>query len=228
MGRTVADVALLLDATAGADPDDAVTDRATGRIPPSYMAALQRDGLRGVRLGVLTALFGEAPEDQRAGSVVRTAVREMAGLGAETVDLPSTEVPTEPDGVAIIRFEFKFDLEEYLRRTPRAPVRTLSEILDKGLVHPSLVQSFRRSADVPTLDSEEYRAVVARNARLRDALVRLMDDNHVGALVYPTLRRTSAKIGAPQAGGNCAASAATGCRRLRFPPASRTTACRSG
>jgi Asp-tRNA(Asn)/Glu-tRNA(Gln) amidotransferase A subunit family amidase len=217
MGRTVADIAMLLDATAGPDPADALTGRAAGTVPATYTASLRRDGLRGVRLGVLLTLFGDAPEDQRAGSVVRTAIREMGSLGAETVDLPSTDVPTEADGVAIIRFEFKFDVDEYLRRTPRAPVRTFNEILEKGLVHPSLVQSFRRSADVQTLASDEYRAVVARNARLREALIKLMDDNHVVALVYPTLRRTSAKIGEPQLGGNCAASAATGLPAITVP-----------
>src|SRR5262249_43090570 len=100
---------------------------------------------------------------------------------------------------------------------PHAPVRTLTEILDRGLVHPSLVTSMRRSAEVASLDTDEYRAVVARNAALRDALVSAMDEHGVAALVYPTLRRTSAKIGEPQPGGNCAASAATGLPAITVP-----------
>jgi amidase len=173
--------------------------------------------LKGARLGVLGQLFGEAPEDQRAGSVVRVAVSEMRSAGAQTVDVRLTDVPTEADGSAIIRLEFKFDLDDYLKRTPAAPVRSLAEIFDKHVIHPSLEPSFRRSLDVATLDSDEYRAVVARNRRLRDALVALMDDNRVVALVYPTMRRTAARIGEPQSGGNCAASAVTGLPAVTVP-----------
>jgi amidase len=217
MGRSVSDVALVLDATVGVDPDDPVTSLGAGRIPASYAKSLDASALRGTRLGVLLALFGDAAEDQRAGSVVRTAVSEMRSAGAQTFDVRLKDPPTEADGVAIIRYEFKFDLNAYLAKTPGAPVRTLSDILARSAIHPSLQTAFRRSNEIATLDSEEYRAIVARNARLREALVSLMDDQQVTALVYPTLRRTSAKIGEPQLGGNCAASAATGLPSITVP-----------
>jgi amidase len=44
MGRTVEDIASLLDVLAGVDPADPRTASATGRIPPSYTAFLDRDG----------------------------------------------------------------------------------------------------------------------------------------------------------------------------------------
>ena len=215
LARTVTDVALMLDATAGADPDDPVTSRGAGRMPASYASGLDAGALRGAKLGVLLALFGEAQEDQRAGSVVRTAVQRMVQRGAQTIDV-TLAMPPEGD-VSLIRFEFKFNLNDYLARTPRAPVRSLGEILDKKLFHPSVEQGFRRSNELTTMESDEYRAVAAKQARLRDALLKAMDEAHVVALVYPTLRRTSAKIGEPQAGGNCAASAATGLPAVTVP-----------
>src|SRR5262249_25995187 len=168
------------------------------RDPRSYVQALDARALSGARLGVLTTLFGSAPEDQRAGSVVGTALREMERAGARLTVIDQATVPSEADGVAIIRYEFKFDLDDYLRRTRRAPVRSLAEILDKRLALPALEPAFRRSNDIASLDTDEYRAIVARNASLRDALVALMDEQHVTALVYPTLRRTAAKIGEGQ------------------------------
>jgi Asp-tRNA(Asn)/Glu-tRNA(Gln) amidotransferase A subunit family amidase len=216
LARTVADVALIMDATAGVDPDDAITDRAAGKIPATYTASLDRDGLRGARLGVLRPLFGTEPEDQRAGSVVRTALKEMEQRGAELVDVDGPEFPSEAD-VSLIRYEFKFDLNDYLKRTPRAPVHSLAEILDKGVYLKALEQAFRRSNDVTTLDSEEYKAAAARQTALRERLLRALDDQRAAALVYPTLRRTAAKIGEPQTGGNCAASAATGLPALTVP-----------
>jgi Asp-tRNA(Asn)/Glu-tRNA(Gln) amidotransferase A subunit family amidase len=215
LARTVTDLAIVLDATVGADPDDPITSRAAGRVPASYLTALDRDGLRGARLGVLLPLFGAAQEDQRAGSVVRTAVQAMEQRGARTVEVVSGEIPSDADGTAIIRFDFATNLNAYLRNTPKAPVRTHDEILEKHLVLPVLEQTFRR--DVASIDSDEYRAMVAKHEALRASLVKIMDDHQVVALVYPTLRRTAAKIGEPQAGGNCAASAATGLPAITVP-----------
>ena len=59
--------------------------------------------------------------------------------------------------------------------------------------------------------------MAAKQAQLRDRLLKTMDDQQLAALVYPTLRRTSAKIGEPQAGGNCAASAASGLPSITVP-----------
>src|SRR5205085_3491780 len=80
-----------------------------------------------------------------------------------------------------------------------------------------LEQPFRRSNDVATLDSDEYRTMAAKQAQLREALLKAMDDHRVVALIYPTLRRTAAKIGEPQTGGNCHASAATGLPAITVP-----------
>jgi Asp-tRNA(Asn)/Glu-tRNA(Gln) amidotransferase A subunit family amidase len=216
LARTVTDLAALLDATVGADPDDPVTSASAGKIPRSYVAFLDATGLRGARLGVLLPLVGSAPDDQRVGRVVRAAVEAMAGRGAEIVDVDIANVPAEND-VSVIRLEFKFNLNAYLARTPRAPVRSLSEVIEKGLVLPALEQAFRRSNDVATLDSDEYRTIVARQARLRETLLNAMEQHRITALVYPTVRRTAAKIGEMQSGGNCAVSAATGLPAITVP-----------
>jgi Asp-tRNA(Asn)/Glu-tRNA(Gln) amidotransferase A subunit family amidase len=220
LAKTVRDVALLMDATVGPDPEDPTTRAGIGKYPvggSSYVKTLDGASLQGARLGTFGVLFGDAPEDQRAGSVVRIAIEEMTAAGALFSPIAVEDPPKEADGVAIIRHEFKFDLDAYFAKTPKAPVRSLAEVLEKHLHHPSLENAFRTSADVPTLDSDAYRAIVARNAGLRQVLIDVMDRAGVVALVYPTLRRTASKIGEPQAGGNCAASAATGLPAITVP-----------
>ena len=216
LARSVTDIAILLDATVGVDSDDPVTTAGVGHIPASYRASLDAGGLRGARIGVLLPLFGREPEDRRAGSVVRTALAAMEQRGARLVDVDAADWPSETD-VSVIRYEFKFDLNDYLQRTPRAPVRSLADILQKGTFLKPLEQAFERSNEVETLDTDEYRAVRRRQAALRERLLRLLDDHDVAALAYPTLRRTAAKIGEPQTGGNCAASAATGLPAITVP-----------
>ena len=57
MTRTVADAALMLAALAGVDPLDAATSEAGGRAT-GYARALDKDGLKGKRLGVARNFFG--------------------------------------------------------------------------------------------------------------------------------------------------------------------------
>ena len=216
LARTVRDVAIAMDATVGVDPDDPVTARGAGHVPPSYAATLDGATLREARIGALLPLFGTAPEDLRAGSVARTALAELESAGARVLQIETEPLPAEGD-VSVIRYEFKFNLDAYLRATPRAPVRSLAEILDKGVYLKALEQAFRGSNAIALLDSDEYRSALARQAALRTRLLALLDDNRVDALAYPTVRRTASKIGEPQQGGNCAASAASGLPALTVP-----------
>ncbi len=220
LARSVRDIAIVMDATVGPDPDDRVTSAGAGKYPrgsDSYVRALDTASLRGAKLGLFSALFGDAADDQRAGSVARTALQEMASAGASIVTIAMADPPKDADGVAVIRHEFRGDLDAYLANTPNAPVHSLAEILDRHLHHPSLEAAFRASAQIESLDSDAYRAIVSRNAMLRAALIKSMDDNGVVALAYPTLRRTAAKIGEAQQGGNCAASAVAGLPAITVP-----------
>src|SRR5205823_5830012 len=53
MTRTVADAVAVFQVIVGEDADDPATAPARGRPIPNYAPALQRDGLKGARLGIL-------------------------------------------------------------------------------------------------------------------------------------------------------------------------------
>jgi len=76
-GRTVEDAAILLQAIAGYDAQDATSLN----IPiPDYSQALVAD-LRGVRVGVITETFGEGL-DEEVAQCVQTAIEQLQALGA--------------------------------------------------------------------------------------------------------------------------------------------------
>ena len=58
MARTVSDLAKLLDTMVGYDPDDPVTARGVGQTPDSFTKFLDRDGLKGARIGILRESMG--------------------------------------------------------------------------------------------------------------------------------------------------------------------------
>src|SRR2546428_13143900 len=58
MARTVREVAQMLDANVGYDPEDPVTALGIGKAPASYVRSLDRNSLKGARIGVLRESIG--------------------------------------------------------------------------------------------------------------------------------------------------------------------------
>ena len=217
LARTVTDLAIGLEATIGADAADLATRILDGRSLPRLVDGLDADALRNARLGVLTALFGDAPEDQELGRAVRDAIDRMKEAGAEVVDVEIPGLDSILSGSSLIAHEFKWDLIDYLAATPGAPVGSLQDILDRGLYHVELEGTFRRRSQGESRDSEEYREAVSKQAAVRRAVIATLDEFGLDALVYPTMRRRVAQIGDPQRGSNCQLSASAGLPALSVP-----------
>jgi aspartyl-tRNA(Asn)/glutamyl-tRNA(Gln) amidotransferase subunit A len=80
--RTVADAALLLQATAGHDPHDSTS---ANEPVPDYLASLERP-IEGLRIGVPKEFFA-AGLDPEVGRVVREALAVFERLGAKLVEV---------------------------------------------------------------------------------------------------------------------------------------------
>jgi Asp-tRNA(Asn)/Glu-tRNA(Gln) amidotransferase A subunit family amidase len=124
------------DVIVGYDPADPQTAGSVGNIPTSYTDFLHLNGLRGARIGLLTALLGNDSADAEVATVVRGAVNEMKGQGAEVVEVTIPELADlltdRANGFLVLRQDFKFDLNAYLAARPTAPVRTLEEYWRRG------------------------------------------------------------------------------------------------
>jgi Asp-tRNA(Asn)/Glu-tRNA(Gln) amidotransferase A subunit family amidase len=210
IARSIADLAIMLDATVGADAADVVTSASAGHIPKSYRDALSSEALKGSRIGVLRSLFGATPEDQEVTGVVNKALEAMKKAGAETIDVAVPGLDDLLRGSSLIDAEFKFDFADYLARQPSAPVRSLGEILERGLYHAALESSLRARNAVEKRESEQYRRAMIKRAAIRQAVEAVLQEHRLAALAYPTLRRKPARIGDAQPGSNCQLSAASG------------------
>ena len=73
------------------------------------------------------------------------------------------------------------------------------------------------SLEVETLDTDDYRGRLARRDELRRAIVAVLDDHDLDALVYPTMRQTAQPIGGIQSGSNCTLSALSGMPAITVP-----------
>jgi Asp-tRNA(Asn)/Glu-tRNA(Gln) amidotransferase A subunit family amidase len=221
IGRSVTDVAIILDAIVGYDPGDPQTAASVGNVPKSYTDFLQLTGLRGARIGVVTSLLAPEPEDVEIATVVKTALNEMKSQGADVVEveIPNlTELLTDRfGGNLIIRQDFKFDFNAYLAAHPTTPVRSLEEILTSGKFHPAVQQNLTNSQSTESRDTMEYLQHIVKRGVLRETILKAMADNHVDALAYPTIRRKANVIGQAQLGTNCRFASNSGLPAIVIP-----------
>ncbi|MDE3002424.1 MAG: amidase family protein [Gemmatimonadota bacterium] len=217
LARTVRDLAISLDATVGADPNDPATAILQGRDLPRFVDALDTDALRGARVGILEDYFGDAPEEAAAARLVRAAIDQMVELGADTVTVEIPDLSELISGSGVIGFETKWDLIDYFAQTPDAPVSSLGEILESGLVHEALTPRMRARNESEERNSEEYLAALAKRAPLREAVEATLNRHSLDALVFPTVRTIPSVIGDPQRGSSCSLGANTGLPSISVP-----------
>lgn len=186
IARTVEDAAVVLDAIAGYDEADPVTEESNGNIPESYTDYLDEDGLEGARIGVVRALFGEDPDIIKA---TEQAIDDMELLGAEVIDVTIPNLDQIIAYPSLSGFEFKFQLNDYLASLgENAPVTSLAEVIESGKYHPAMEASMKaREAKVSLENDPEYLNIIeTRPAITKTSLMDVFDGQDVDALLYPT------------------------------------------
>jgi amidase len=215
LARTVTDLAIALDVTVGRDTADAATSVLDNRDVPRFTASLDKDALRGKRIGILRNYMTGTDGD--IADSIRSTAQAMRALGAEVVEVTFQGLDSLIAGTALIGYEFKWDLMDFLAKYPGAPVHSLREIIERGLHHEALDGTFRIRDSVSTRDSDPYRAALAKQTTLKTRLVAFMDSVRLDALVYPTMQRRPALVGEPQQGTTCGLSAQSGLPALSLP-----------
>jgi hypothetical protein len=141
----------------------------------------------------------------------------MKQAGAEVVDVVVPGLDDLLRDSSLINAEFKFDLADYLARHRDSPVKSLGEILDRGLYHAALETTFRARNAVEKREGEEYRRAMIKRTAIRQAVLAVFDEHRLNGIVYPTLRRKAARLDDAQAGTNCQLSAHSGLPALGMP-----------
>ena len=192
MARTVRDVAILLGAMAGADPQDPATADSRGKIYPDYVKFLDPAGLNGARLGVVRKYFGF---NDAVDQLMDSLLGEMKKAGAEIVD--PADIPTigkfDESELTVFYYELKADLAAYFARRGSS-VKSLKDViefneLNRSREMPYFGQDiFLKSEQKGPLSSKEYLDALALNHQLTraDGIDFIMDKFKLDALVAPT------------------------------------------
>jgi amidase len=192
MTRTVEDAAVLLAALVGEDPRDPAT---AGQRVGDYLGALDRDALRGARLGVPRKHFTGYDDD--TDRLFDRALDVMRQAGAEIVDPVELLHAGEYDDAEfqVLLYEFKADLNAYLAgRDAACPMKSLADIIafnqrERDRVMPYFAQEIMIQAEAKgPLTEVAYKKALKKCRLLSRAqgIDAVMTRHRLDALVAPT------------------------------------------
>ncbi len=194
MARCVADAAVLLGALTGVDERDKATAYFEKHLIADYTPFLDRNGLKGARIGVARKMAGT---NRNVLEIYDACIKVMKDSGAiiiENADVPHFDKFGKTE-VEVLLYEFKADLDKYLKSLgPGAPVKTMEEVVRFNQDHADTVMPYfgqeRMAAAVKKgpLSSKKYREALAKNHRLtrREGIDAVMKEHHLDAIIIPT------------------------------------------
>jgi amidase len=214
MCRTVTDAAILLGILGTRDID--------------YTKYLDRDGLKGARIGISRKNFGI---NDHVDKVMKSAIEAIKQLGATVIDPADMATSGKYDDteLEVLLYEFKADLNKYLAKTPAAvQTRTLADVIKFNEDHreremPFFGQElFERAQKKGPLSSPAYKKALARNRRMARAegIDAVVKKHKLDALIAPTggpVWTTDLVNGDHYTGGYSTASAVAGYPHITVP-----------
>lgn len=196
MARSVADAAILLGALTGVDEQDAAT-RLTRRGKwglSNYSKFLDREGLKGARIGIARNMAGTNP---RIIKIFEHCIEVMKHLGAVMVD--PADVPNfdkfDKTEKEVLHYEFKVDLNKYLKSLDgNARVHSLEDVIkfneeNKDRVMPYFGQEHMITAqEKASLRDKKYREALAKNRRYsrKEGIDAAIRKHKLDALIVPS------------------------------------------
>jgi amidase len=195
MARTVSDVAKLLDGMVGYDPEDPVTALGIGKTDGSYTRFLDKNGLKGARIGVLREPIGAQSEPdsddfKTVDAAFEKNIAELKKAGAIIVD-PIVIPKITSLLAARARNPIVTDqaLRVYLARNPDSPIKTHQDIgnspdIDKSFP-PTKADQWKKPP--PPLDHAKYLAFLEAREELTFNVFKAMADNKLDAIVHKSV-----------------------------------------
>lgn len=191
MTRTVADAAILLGVLTGTDKRDSITSQSKNGAK-DYTKFLNKDGLRGARIGVARQFFGR---NEKLKAIIEPQLKMIAESGATLVDVTFPAVPNfNDDELNLLLYEFKADLNQYLAGR-KSPYKTLADLIkfneeNKSREMPLFGQELFIQAETKgDLQTAEYKTILQKlkTATQKDGIDAIVVKNKLDALVSPTV-----------------------------------------
>ncbi|MEX0884519.1 MAG: amidase [Cyclobacteriaceae bacterium] len=192
MARTVRDAAICLGTLVGVDFADAKTLESAGKYHQDYTQFLNKDGLKGKRIGWYKAPSGR---HFKVDALMEKTIQWMEEEGAVIVPVEQIMDPsTGGFSFQVMLYEYKEGLNNYFASLgPDSPIKNLEELIafnrkDSIELRYHNQHYLEMALDKMGLDSEEYQNALSNMLRQsrEEGVDRVLQENQLDAIVAPT------------------------------------------
>jgi Asp-tRNA(Asn)/Glu-tRNA(Gln) amidotransferase A subunit family amidase len=197
MCRTVQDATKVLEVIAGIDSKDPITSFSKGKVPENYSQFLQKDGLKGARIGVFRTL-SEKNTDPEISALFYQSLQDMARLGAvilDSVEIAGFDSLRRNQWCPVFRQDVEQFLAEYVKRDTMKTLEDIIRVGTKSEYAREGLESFRES-QLPEKMAQDCGDPFTdlRRIAFREAIEKVMDSLQLDAIVYPSWNNKPARI----------------------------------
>jgi len=198
MARTVRDLAKLLDVMVGYDPEDPLTARGVGHVPDSFTKFLDKEGLKGARIGILRESMGydaepESEDFEKITEIFNRAVAELKTAGADIVD--PIVIPHLKELLAKRAGSFTDEIDSfsfYFDRSANPPYKSREEAAQS----PDFAKVIGRSQQrwIRPADAEKHYEYLLAREELTTHMLKVMADHKLDAIVHKAVEHQPTRI----------------------------------
>jgi amidase len=189
MARTVRDAAILLGALAASDRNDPVTNSSPGNHSMDYTLFLQKDGLKGKRIGIESSHL-QGPVEVVA--VYERAMELMKNLGATMVEVDLLDKVRSIPAISrseflVLAYEFKDGVNRYLSASA-STMKKLEDVIAFNNANSSTAMPYFKQetliecAAKVDLNSEEYKFALSKTLSSRAIINNMLSEKNLDAL----------------------------------------------
>ena len=194
MARTVRDAAILLSTMDGVDEEDEATQYKERTNGTDYTKFLDKNGLKGARIGVLRQYFGFLPSVDKIINASLEVLKQHGAILIDPIVIDTLGKFDDSEG-AVLRYELKADMAAYLKhRGNGTSFHTLKDLIDFNEKHadkemPFFNQELFLQAEAKeSLTEPDYIEALAKNHRMtrEEGIDAVMNKHNLDAIVSPT------------------------------------------
>ena len=198
MARNVSDLTKLLDVIVGYDPEDPVTAFGQNHVAEPFVSYLDKDGLKGSRIGILRESIGansepDSEDFRKVTEVFDKAVADIRASGAIVVD--PIIIPDLKELLSLRATnsaDEESSLERFMARSKNPPYRTRSEIMNSAEFS-KVSKRARDQWNRKVSESEHYKFLKARE-QLMTNLLNVMAIHNLDAICIKSVEHQSTYI----------------------------------
>jgi amidase len=178
IARTVTDLAYLLNATTGTDPEDILTKDADRLKPEDWTKALNVNSLQGKRIGYIPSSFVSSYADDGTGEAVKAHFADLIAAGATMVEMSSPPSGGSNPGGNVGSEGWA----RYIELHKDFPYETGDHLLASPLV---LLYNQRSLQVRPRMTEAQVQAYINYRTNYKSIIANWMDQSGVDSVVYP-------------------------------------------